>query len=69
LNEAYKVLIREDLRKEYDASIGQRRVSFRGNSSTFDGSSWKGPLRPQALFVDETACIGHFFDFVYQPLL
>ncbi|XP_024182123.1 chaperone protein dnaJ C76, chloroplastic isoform X2 [Rosa chinensis] len=59
LNEAYKVLIRENLRKEYDASIGQRRVStVRGNSSTFDGSSWNGVLRPQALFVDENACIG-----------
>ncbi|XP_004306359.1 PREDICTED: uncharacterized protein LOC101298739 [Fragaria vesca subsp. vesca] len=58
LNEAYKVLIKENLRKEYDASIGQRRVSVRGNSSTFDGSSWNGVLRPQALFVDENACIG-----------
>ncbi|KAL6136278.1 hypothetical protein ACLB2K_061577 [Fragaria x ananassa] len=58
LNEAYKVLIKENLRKEYDASIGQRIVSVRGNRSTFDGSSWNGVLRPQALFVDENACIG-----------
>ena len=60
LNEAYKVLIKEDLRRQYDASIGQMRVR---NATTYSGlaySTWKGPLRPQALFVDENACIGHF---------
>ncbi|KAM1058628.1 hypothetical protein ACFX2I_023343 [Malus domestica] len=61
LNEAYKVLMRENLRKEYDASIGKVRVAgFRaGNTpSSSLGSSWNGPFRPQALFVDENACIG-----------
>lgn len=61
LNEAYKVLMKEDLRRQYDASIGQMRV--RNGTTTYSGltySAWKGPLRPQALFVDENACIGHF---------
>ena len=61
LNEAYKVLIKEDLRRQYDASIGQMRL--RNGTTTYSGlaySAWKGPLRPQALFVDENACIGHF---------
>ena len=61
LNEAYKVLIKEGLRRQYDASIGQTRL--RNGTTTYSGlaySAWKGPLRPQALFVDENACIGHF---------
>lgn len=61
LNEAYKVLMKEDLRRQYDASIGHMRV--RNGTTTYSGlaySAWKGPLRPQALFVDENACIGHF---------
>lgn len=58
LNEAYKVLMREDLRREYDASIGQLRISFGRNIPDLGYSSWNGPLRPQALFVDEHACIG-----------
>ncbi|GAV66355.1 DnaJ domain-containing protein/Fer4_15 domain-containing protein, partial [Cephalotus follicularis] len=58
LNEAYKVLIREDLRRDYDASIGQMGMQFGRNTSGLGYSSWKGPLRPQALYVDETACIG-----------
>lgn len=61
LNEAYRVLMKEDLRRQYDASIGQMRV--RNGTTTYSGltySAWKGPLRPQALFVDENACIGHF---------
>lgn len=59
LNEAYKVLMREDLRKDYDASIGQMRFHFGTNATAgFGCSSWKGPLRPEALFVDENACIG-----------
>lgn len=58
LNEAYKVLMREDLRREYDASIGQLRISFGRNIPDLGYSSWNGPLRPQALFVDENACIG-----------
>ncbi|KAG8384853.1 hypothetical protein BUALT_Bualt04G0161600 [Buddleja alternifolia] len=55
LNKAYKVLMRDDLRKEYDSSIG--RISVGIGRSAF-GSTWKGPLRPQALFVDENSCIG-----------
>ncbi|KAL2552489.1 DNAJ heat shock N-terminal domain-containing protein [Forsythia ovata] len=50
LNKAYEVLMKEDLRREYDASIGQMRLGA--------SSSWKGPLRPKAIFVDENACIG-----------
>ncbi|GER47974.1 heat shock protein binding protein [Striga asiatica] len=49
LNKAYKVLM-SDKRKEYDSSIGKLSVGV--------GSKWKGPLRPEALFVDENACIG-----------
>ncbi|KAK8534060.1 hypothetical protein V6N12_047458 [Hibiscus sabdariffa] len=56
LNEAYKVLIRDDRRKEYDASIGSMKAKFGCKASGF--SSWNGPLRPQALFVDANACIG-----------
>ncbi|XP_057983864.1 chaperone protein dnaJ C76, chloroplastic-like [Malania oleifera] len=58
LNEAYRVLMREDLRREYDASIGQTGAAFGKGSPGMAGSSWKGPLRPHALFVDENACIG-----------
>ncbi|CAL2250558.1 unnamed protein product [Prunus armeniaca] len=57
LNEAYKVLMRENLRKEYDASIGEMRGNY-SSSSLGRTSSWNGPLRPQGLFVDENACIG-----------
>ncbi|TXG54697.1 hypothetical protein EZV62_019953 [Acer yangbiense] len=58
LNEAYRVLMREDLRKDYDASFGRTRVHLGRNASGLGYSSWKGPLRPEALFVDENACIG-----------
>ncbi|KAF8378256.1 hypothetical protein HHK36_029595 [Tetracentron sinense] len=58
LNEAYQVLVREDLRREYDASIGKVRGEFGRDFSGLAYSSWKGPLRSQALFVDENACIG-----------
>ncbi|XP_008458792.1 chaperone protein dnaJ C76, chloroplastic-like isoform X2 [Cucumis melo] len=58
LNEAYRVLMREDRRKQYDTYSGGMRVRF-GNFGTGLGySSWNGPLRPQALFVDGNACIG-----------
>lgn len=60
LNEAYQVLMRDDLRQEYDASIGRVRGEFGKNFSSVAHSSWRGPCRPQALFVDENACIGHF---------
>jgi curved DNA-binding protein CbpA len=57
LNKAYKVLMRAEVRKEYDASIGQSQVGFGRQNSSLGFSSWKGPLRPQALFVDQNACI------------
>lgn len=52
--------MREDLRRDYDVSIGQLRMRHgRNNNKNVMGfSSWKGPFRPQALFVDENACIG-----------
>ncbi|KAH6774415.1 hypothetical protein C2S51_012819 [Perilla frutescens var. frutescens] len=55
LNKAYKVLVREDLRREYDKSIGRVRVGIQSNMFR---SKWREPLRPQALFVDENACVG-----------
>ncbi|GKV07764.1 hypothetical protein SLEP1_g19488 [Rubroshorea leprosula] len=58
LNEAYGVLIREDLRRDYDASIGQVRFRRNVSASGLGYSSWRGPLRTQALFVDGNACIG-----------
>ncbi|KAL2320137.1 hypothetical protein Fmac_029106 [Flemingia macrophylla] len=58
LNKAYEVLMTEDLRRKYDASIGQTRLRFGENNTPLGYSTWKGPLRPQALFVDENACIG-----------
>ncbi|CAK7328091.1 unnamed protein product [Dovyalis caffra] len=59
LNEAYDVLTIEDLKTKYDASIGHMTMQFGNNNHVVTGSSsWKGPLRPQALFVDENACIG-----------
>lgn len=59
LNEAYKVLMREDLRLKYNASIGQVRRPFNKDKSCLGYSTWNGPLRSQALFVDGNACIGH----------
>ncbi|OMO59232.1 hypothetical protein CCACVL1_24977 [Corchorus capsularis] len=56
LNEAYEVLIKDDLRRNYDASMGPMRGKFGKTLSGY--SSWKGPLRPHALFVDANACIG-----------
>ncbi|GMN42554.1 hypothetical protein TIFTF001_011749 [Ficus carica] len=58
LNEAYKVLMREDLRLNYNASIGQVRRPFNKDKSCLGYSTWNGPLRSQALFVDGNACIG-----------
>lgn len=55
LNKAYEVLTKEDLRREYDSSIGLMRLGAT--------SSWKGPLRPEAIFVDENACIGNLVKF------
>ncbi|XP_042502733.1 chaperone protein dnaJ C76, chloroplastic-like isoform X2 [Macadamia integrifolia] len=56
LNEAYHVLMTEDNRRNYNASIG--RAGLGRDFSGVGYSSWKGPLRSQALFVDENACIG-----------
>ncbi|XP_028786307.1 chaperone protein dnaJ C76, chloroplastic [Neltuma alba] len=58
LNKAYEVLMSEDQRRKYDESIGQMRLRFAENNSPLGYSTWKGPLRPHALFVDENACIG-----------
>ncbi|KAL4568350.1 hypothetical protein LXL04_023960 [Taraxacum kok-saghyz] len=58
LNEAYHVLMKDNLRKDYDASIGHVRVGFGGDALDMGHSSWNGPFRPHALFVDEKACIG-----------
>ncbi|XP_073128485.1 chaperone protein dnaJ C76, chloroplastic-like isoform X2 [Henckelia pumila] len=55
LNKAYKVLMSNESRKEYDASAGRTGFGVGRNAS---GSVWRGPLRPHALFVDENACIG-----------
>ncbi|KAI3892942.1 hypothetical protein MKX03_037506 [Papaver bracteatum] len=57
LNEAYHVLMRKDMRREYDDTSlsGKSRDVF----SELGYSAWKGPMRPQALFVDENLCIGH----------
>ncbi|CAN1182835.1 Chaperone protein dnaJ C76, chloroplastic [Linum perenne] len=59
LNHAYKVLMREDLRRQYDTSIGEVGIVFdRNDTYVHKGYSvWNGPSRPHALFVDETACI------------
>ncbi|KAG6602425.1 Chaperone protein dnaJ C76, chloroplastic, partial [Cucurbita argyrosperma subsp. sororia] len=58
LNEAYRVLMREDQRKNYDSSMGEMRVRFGNYNPGLGYSSWKGPQRSQALFVDGNACIG-----------
>ncbi|CAJ1783502.1 unnamed protein product [Sphenostylis stenocarpa] len=61
LNKAYEVLMTEDLRRKYDESIGQMRLRFGENNTPLGYSTWKGPLRSQALFVDENACIGTLY--------
>ncbi|KAM6548706.1 hypothetical protein CsatB_020382 [Cannabis sativa] len=62
LNKAYNVLMREDERCKYDISIGEvvsNRRNFSRNRPGLDYySTWNGPFRSQALFVDENACIG-----------
>lgn len=50
--------MRDDQRKEYDTSMGGMRVRFGNYGPGLGYSSWKGPVRPQALFVDGNACIG-----------
>ncbi|KAJ0989020.1 hypothetical protein J5N97_007376 [Dioscorea zingiberensis] len=60
LNQAYHALMREECqRRSYDVSNGRKRRG--GLASDLPGlgySSWNGPLKPQALFVDENKCIG-----------
>ncbi|MED6127457.1 hypothetical protein PIB30_088301, partial [Stylosanthes scabra] len=58
LNEAYEVLMRNDLKRKYDESIKQMGIAFGENNLPLGNSTWKGPIRSQALFVDENACIG-----------
>ena len=58
MNEAYKVLMSRDMRRQSNASIGWFQNSFGKDASGVDYSVWNGPLRPQALFVDQNACIG-----------
>lgn len=56
LNEAYEVLMRTTSRS--DDGFGKSRGGF-GSGYTGEGySSWNGPMRSQALFVDENKCIG-----------
>ncbi|WVZ80087.1 hypothetical protein U9M48_027593 [Paspalum notatum var. saurae] len=56
LNEAYKVLMRNLSSRRAD---GKSRGRSFGIGYTGDGySSWNGPVRGQALFVDENKCIG-----------
>lgn len=52
LNEAYKILMRNTSR--HDGSLKSRGGGYTGDAY----SSWNGPLRSQALFVDENKCIG-----------
>ncbi|KAL7140771.1 hypothetical protein ABFS83_08G009000 [Erythranthe nasuta] len=58
LNKVYEVLMKDDLRKEYDSSIGRISFGVFGKEVEAFGSTWNGPFRPHALFVDENACIG-----------
>lgn len=58
MNEAYKVLMSRDMRRQYDASIGRFQNSLGEGASGVGYSVWNGPLRPRALFVDQNACIG-----------
>lgn len=58
LNEAYKVLMRDVSSSRHADGRGRSRVGS-GAGYTGDGySSWEGPVRSQALFVDENKCIG-----------
>ena len=58
LNEAYKVLMRDN--SMHAGGRGRSRVGL-GVGYTGDGySSWNGPVRSQALFVDENKCIGTY---------
>uniref|UniRef100_J3ME48 J domain-containing protein n=2 Tax=Oryza brachyantha TaxID=4533 RepID=J3ME48_ORYBR len=54
LNEAYKVLMSSSRNANANASGRGFGSGFTGNGY----SSWNGPVRSQALFVDENKCIG-----------
>ncbi|KAL6604778.1 hypothetical protein ACP70R_042722 [Stipagrostis hirtigluma subsp. patula] len=56
LNEAYKVLTR-NVSSHADGS-SRSGGSFRSGYTGDGYSSWNGPVRSQALFVDENKCIG-----------
>ncbi|XP_072983789.1 chaperone protein dnaJ C76, chloroplastic-like [Typha latifolia] len=58
LNEAYRALTKEDRRRNYNGANAKSRRGFESNYSGNGYSSWNGPLRSQALFVDENKCIG-----------
>ncbi|EOY17007.1 Uncharacterized protein TCM_036143 [Theobroma cacao] len=59
LNEVHHVLIKDDRRRDYDASIGPIKVQFGKTISGY--SPWKGLLRPQAIFVDANPFIVYSF--------
>ncbi|KAI5073610.1 hypothetical protein GOP47_0012033 [Adiantum capillus-veneris] len=62
LNEAYQTLTSDELRHAYRFSSFNagtvRNESASGPFTGFAYSSWNGPDRPQAIFVDENSCIG-----------
>ncbi|KAM0944186.1 putative DnaJ domain, 4Fe-4S ferredoxin-type, iron-sulfur binding domain-containing protein [Dioscorea sansibarensis] len=59
LNEAYHALMREEQqRTRCKVSNSKRRGGFASDFSGLGYSLWNGPLRSQALFVDESKCIG-----------
>ncbi|CAL9114094.1 unnamed protein product [Musa textilis] len=58
LNQAYRTLMREESRSRYDTACGRRSEWSGSKYSGLGYSSWNGPLRSQALFVDEHRCIG-----------
>ena len=58
LNEAYKTLTSNELRRAYSSSNPNTRGTSEYSYTGFSYSAWNGPDRPQGIFVDENACIG-----------
>eukprot|EP00250_Pteridium_aquilinum_P017053 c23430_g2_i2 orf=229-1281(-) len=62
LNEAYQTLTSDELQNAYRFSTSKAGKAHNGMAGTsysgFAYSSWNGPDRPQAIFVDENTCIG-----------
>lgn len=57
------MLIREEQQgRRCMVSNNKRRGGFASDFSGSGYSSWNGPLRSQALFVDENKCIGESQD-------